>query len=226
MSLISINAVFNGKSKKKPAVEKLARRAGVMRFDSSVLYYVKKVAVEFLYDVLFRACQYNEYKKGNVRSKMDESEKQSGSLLELLSVILALRSSKYKIDMVAGSQSKKFKGEMIKMSGGGMNGGSGGGTHEKIMTEIVNLQSDTDLLLSKRAFQTLIREIIRDKLKKHLSMTKETIMALQSALEGYLCKLFKEAQLLSIHAKRKQLFDSDIAVARLIRGEIYRIDLD
>ena len=215
---------------KKGIVDKLARRSGVMRFEqSNVIDYTQKIGVEFLETVLFRAYQYNDFLKKE--SMKDDKNASDGAYLDLISVILALRSSKFNIQMVAGSQSLQNKGKLIKMSGGGdkhkMKGGAGGGTNVKIAKKIKDLQERKDLLTEKAPFTRLVKEIITKFLYKDGPKLRiETLSALHHALEGYLCKLFRDAQLLAIHSNRRQVNAKDMAIVRLTRGEIFKMDID
>ena len=216
---------------KKGIVDNLARRSGVVRFSQfDVIEYTKKVALEFLETTLFRSYQYNDFlKKENVREDIDAPD---SAYLDLISIILALRSSKYNIKMIAGSQSVQNKGKFVKQSGGdikkAMKGGAGGGTNASIAEKMKKIQEkNKELLIEKAPFTRLVREIITTFLdKKEPKLRMESIAGLHHVLEGYLCKLFRDAQLITIHSNRKQLTAKDMAMVRLTRGEIYKMDVD
>ena len=69
------------------------------------------------------------------------------------------------------------------------------------LREIRRFQKSTDLLLGKAAFQRLIREIGQD-FKNDLKFSRGAFAALQHAAEHYLVKLFEDANLCAIHARR------------------------
>ena len=76
----------------------------------------------------------------------------------------------------------------------------------------------TKLLIRKLPFQRLVREIAQD-IKTDLRFQASAMMALQEAAEAYMVKLFDDANLCAIHAKRVTLMPKDIQLARRIRGE-------
>jgi histone H3/H4 len=206
----------------KRIVNQLARRGAVRRFETDVIEYTKKVGVDFLQNILYRAYQYQDYMKL--------------SILNVICVNLGLKSSKFNIQMVAGSQDLGFKGKLNKMSGAGygdtrssageMRGGAGGGTNLEIEVQMRQLQKSTHTLIPKAPLERLIKEIIKEYVgKESPKIRPETFGALHAALEGYLVKLFTDAQILSLHAKRKMLFASDMAAVRVMRGEIFRMDI-
>ncbi|XP_062290937.1 uncharacterized protein LOC133995524 [Scomber scombrus] len=88
----------------------------------------------------------------------------------------------------------------------------------KALMEIRKYQKSTELLLRKGPFARLVREVCQ-------SITDETrrwqvyaLMALQEASEAFLVRLFADANLCAIHAKRVTIFPRDIQLARRIRG--------
>ncbi|XP_058473384.1 histone H3-like centromeric protein A [Solea solea] len=88
----------------------------------------------------------------------------------------------------------------------------------RALMEIRKYQKSSDLLLRKAPFSRLVREVCqsfsRDTLRWHLN----ALLALQEAAEAFLVKLFADANLCAIHAKRVTLFPRDIQLARRIRG--------
>lgn len=86
------------------------------------------------------------------------------------------------------------------------------------LREIRRYQKSTELLISKLPFQRLVREIA-DEFKNELCFQLSALMALQEASESYLIGLFQDANLCAIHAKRVTIMQSDIRLARRIRGE-------
>lgn len=87
----------------------------------------------------------------------------------------------------------------------------------KALMEIRKYQKMTDLLLPKRPFQALVREIAQDRLVD-LRFQTSAIMALQEAAEAFLVGLFEDTQLCALHAKRITITTKDMQLARRIRG--------
>jgi len=86
------------------------------------------------------------------------------------------------------------------------------------LREIRRYQKSTELLLRKKPFQRLVREIAQD-FKTDLRFQGHAIMALQESGEAYLTGLFEDTNLCAIHAKRVTIMPKDIQLARRIRGE-------
>ena len=88
------------------------------------------------------------------------------------------------------------------------------------LREIRKYQKSTDLLIRKRPFMRLVREIACD-FKSDLRFQSTAILALQEAAEAYLVGLFEDTNLCCIHAKRVTVMPKDMQLARRIRGERY-----
>ena len=86
------------------------------------------------------------------------------------------------------------------------------------LREIRKYQKSTQLLIKKAPFMRLVREIAQD-FKTSLRFSATSIIALQEAAEAYLVKLFQDALMCSIHAKRVTLMKKDIRLAYRIRGD-------
>jgi len=86
------------------------------------------------------------------------------------------------------------------------------------LREIRKYQKSTELLLRKRPFQRLVREVA-EKFKSEIRFQSSAIGALQEASEAYLVGLFEDTNLCAIHAKRVTIMPKDIQLARRIRGE-------
>jgi histone H3 len=86
------------------------------------------------------------------------------------------------------------------------------------LREIRKYQKTTALLIRKRPFQRLVREIAQD-FKTDLRFQSHALLALQEATEAYLVGLFEDTNLVAIHAKRVTIMPKDIQLARRIRGE-------
>ena len=86
------------------------------------------------------------------------------------------------------------------------------------LQDIRHFQKTTALLIRKLPFQRLVREIAQD-FKTDLRFQSAAILCLQEAAEAYLVRLFDDANLCAIHAKRVTIMPKDILLARRIRGE-------
>ncbi|EHY57107.1 histone H3 [Exophiala dermatitidis] len=94
------------------------------------------------------------------------------------------------------------------------------------LREIRRYQKSTELLIRKRPFQRLVREIADDLRTPQMKWQGDgfrfqstAIEALQEALELYLVSLFEDSNLCAIHAKRVTIQSKDIQLARRLRGE-------
>ncbi|XP_068609006.1 histone H3-like centromeric protein A [Brachionichthys hirsutus] len=88
----------------------------------------------------------------------------------------------------------------------------------KALMAIRKYQKSTDLLLRKRPFSRLVREVCQIFSRESLRWQVHALLALQEAAEAFLVMLFSDANLCAIHAKRVTLFPRDIQLARRIRG--------
>ena len=81
------------------------------------------------------------------------------------------------------------------------------------LKDIRHYQGSTALLIRKLPFQRLVREIAQD-FKTDLRFQSAAILCLQEAAEAYLVRLFDDANLCAIHAKRVTIMPKDILLAR------------
>ena len=86
------------------------------------------------------------------------------------------------------------------------------------LMDIRHFQKTSSLLIRKLPFQRLVREIAQD-YKTDLRFQSAAILCLQEAAEAYLVRLFDDANLCAIHARRVTIMPKDIQLARRIRGE-------
>ena len=86
------------------------------------------------------------------------------------------------------------------------------------LMDIRHFQKTSSLLIWKLPFQRLVREIAQD-YKTDLRFQSAAILCLQEAAEAYLVRLFDDANLCAIHARRVTIMPKDILLARRIRGE-------
>ena len=86
------------------------------------------------------------------------------------------------------------------------------------LKDIRHYQGSTALLIRKLPFQRLVREIAQD-FKTGLRFQSAAVLCLQEAWEAYLVRLFDDANLCAIHARRVTIMPKDLFLARRIRGE-------
>lgn len=86
------------------------------------------------------------------------------------------------------------------------------------LREIRRYQKSTELLIRKRAFQRLVREIAQG-FKGELRFQSSAVLALQEAAEAHLVALFEDTNMCAIHAKRVTIMAKDMHLASRIRGE-------
>jgi histone H3 len=85
------------------------------------------------------------------------------------------------------------------------------------LREIRKYQRTTDLLIAKKPFERLVREIAQD-YKTDMCFTKDSILAIQTAAEEMLTDLFQTSQLMAIHANRQEIQPKDIQLTRRAGG--------
>ncbi|XP_059411359.1 histone H3-like centromeric protein A [Carassius carassius] len=88
----------------------------------------------------------------------------------------------------------------------------------RALMEIRRYQKSTGLLLRKAPFSRLVREVCQTFSREQMMWQGYALMALQEAAEAFMVRLFSDANLCAIHAKRVTLFPRDIQLARRIRG--------
>ena len=81
------------------------------------------------------------------------------------------------------------------------------------LKDIHHFQKTTVLLIRRLPFQRLVREIAQD-YKTDLWFQSAAILCLQEAAEAYLVRLFDDANLCAIHARRVTIMPKDIQLAR------------
>ena len=101
----------------------------------------------------------------------------------------------------------------------------------EVLREIRCYQQSTECRIKKAPFHKLIREISQEcrvcpdgprtpSVQVHFQLT--AIAALQEAAENFIVGLFKDVNLLAVHAKRVTVMPRDIRLALRIRGDHYR----
>ena len=85
------------------------------------------------------------------------------------------------------------------------------------LREIRRYQKSTELLIPKRRFQLLVREISLSHMKNGRFQTAAMAM-LQEAGEAYVIQLLDDANTCAIHARRVTVTPKDLKLATRIRG--------
>ncbi|CAP31444.1 Protein CBG12468 [Caenorhabditis briggsae] len=90
---------------------------------------------------------------------------------------------------------------------------------QRVPDEIRKLQASTQLIFPKSRFRKIVKELLQDYLTP-LQVADEAVDALQFAAEGYLVKLFKQTNKLTIRSGRKTIKKEDLQlVLDLLGGE-------
>jgi histone H3 len=85
--------------------------------------------------------------------------------------------------------------------------------------DIREYQKSTELLIRKRPFQRVVREITEG-IKPNTRFQSLALLALQEATEAHLVGIFEDSNQCALHAGRITIMPKDIALARRIRGEV------
>jgi len=85
------------------------------------------------------------------------------------------------------------------------------------LREIRQYQKSADLLIPKRAFQRLVREVAQE-FAANLRFQSHALLAMQEASETFLTTVFEDTNLCAIHARRVTIMPSDMQLARRIAG--------
>lgn len=94
----------------------------------------------------------------------------------------------------------------------------------RALMEIRKYQKTTDLLLRKAPFQRLVREVMQN-FKSDWRIQRTAVLAIQEAAEIFITRLFEDANLCALHAKRVTLMPKDIKLAvRLARYFVLNLD--
>ena len=86
----------------------------------------------------------------------------------------------------------------------------------RALKEIRLYQRSVDLLIPRRPFQRLVREIAEDRITG-VRFQASAVMALQEAAEALLVNVFQDTNLCAIHAKRSLIMPRDMALAARVR---------
>ena len=86
------------------------------------------------------------------------------------------------------------------------------------LREIRRFQKSTELLIRKKPFNRLVRQIAQD-YSMELRWTVSSFGALQEAAEAYMTKFFEDANLCAIHANRVTIQPKDFRLVKQLRNE-------
>ena len=86
------------------------------------------------------------------------------------------------------------------------------------LREIRRYQKTTELLLRKKSFYQLCREMVQD-FAVDMRYQSSSILAMQEATEAYFAGLFEDTNLVAIHTRRVTILPKDIQLVRRIRNE-------
>jgi histone H3 len=86
------------------------------------------------------------------------------------------------------------------------------------LRDIRRYQRGGDLLLRKRPFQRLVREVAQDLNRAGVRFEGRALAALQEASEAFVVSVFEDTQKLAIHAERVTLHAKDMQLACRMRG--------
>ena len=86
------------------------------------------------------------------------------------------------------------------------------------LREIRRYQKTTELLLRKKSFYQLCREMVQD-FSADMRYQSSSILAMQEATEAYFAGLFEDTNLVAIHTRRVTILPKDIQLVRRIRNE-------
>ena len=94
-------------------------------------------------------------------------------------------------------------------------------TGDKAIKEIKYYQKTTGLLIERRVFERLVREITMLVANGPTRWSKEGLYAIQTAAEAHMIAQMKNAQLAAIHAKRVTVKTRDIQMAGCMKTDGY-----
>ena len=88
----------------------------------------------------------------------------------------------------------------------------------RALAEIRKYQKTFDLLLPKKRFLKVVREVVQD-FKTDARFQPTAILALQEAAESFMVRYFEMANLFAIHAKRVTIVPKDMQLVAHCRRE-------
>ena len=95
------------------------------------------------------------------------------------------------------------------------------------LRDIRRLQKSTELLIPRKPFQRLVRDISQNIWKEFglsdLRFQTASLGALHEAAESYLVGVFEDTNICAVHAKRVTIMPKDMQLARKLRGDSHPI---
>lgn len=88
------------------------------------------------------------------------------------------------------------------------------------LREIRKYQGSTELLIRRRPFQRLVKEVANYCAMSPVRMQTSAVLALQEAAEAYLVSLFEDTNMCAMHARRVTIQAKDMALARRLRAPL------
>ncbi|KAI5169105.1 histone H3 [Pancytospora epiphaga] len=85
------------------------------------------------------------------------------------------------------------------------------------LREIRKYQKSSDLLIRKRPFQRVVRQLMPTFTTEGIRFQSASLVILQEALENFLVSLLEDAYRCSVHAKRVTLLPRDIVLVYKIK---------
>uniref|UniRef100_A0A0N4ZHM6 Histone domain-containing protein n=1 Tax=Parastrongyloides trichosuri TaxID=131310 RepID=A0A0N4ZHM6_PARTI len=92
----------------------------------------------------------------------------------------------------------------------------------RIQKEINNLQKTTNLLIPKKPFERLVREI-GEGMHSDLRFQPDAIGALQEATEAYITECFTKVNMCAINSNRATIKYKDFVLVKMIKDEDVKI---
>ena len=89
----------------------------------------------------------------------------------------------------------------------------------KALKEIRKLQNTTNLLIPKKPFIRVVKEVTESLNAKGFRFTMPAIDALREASEAYLVRLFEDGTLQTVHAHRTTLMKADLKLVLRLRDK-------
>ncbi|EFC38803.1 histone H3 [Naegleria gruberi] len=88
------------------------------------------------------------------------------------------------------------------------------------LREIRKYQKSTELLIKKKPFCRLVREVAQD-YKSDVRFQANSLLALQEAAEAFIIDIFEDTNLCAIHSKRVTILLKDMQLALRVKGVNY-----
>ena len=204
----------------KPAIIRLARRAGVKRMSGLVYEETRGILKVYLENVVRNAVIYVTHAKRHTVMEKDIREALTYLGQPIVHTDKNITTRPHKVcdnytTKISKSRSRsrslmaEEEGKSPRRTRPGM----------RALREIRHYQKGSSCLAFPQAsFRLFVREIAQD-YATGLRISANAFTVLQLATESYLTSLFEDALISAIHGKRTTLWPKDLQLARRIRGE-------